>query len=226
MGLQGGAPHLEEERTARTHHAPTGTAASHRPLPLPQKCPSMLHGTAGLMSLHPSSFPTGVSLPLSLLPSPPRQSPPSPAPVPVLHPTEVCMHGTLPSQPPGSCRDVPSLAQDSRDGGLLSCHKGCLTAPPSPCGPLSRGTANCGEHPPAPQALNPAAACSRDGELQPGFSLHSSTVPKSQRRCCGGWAMPPLPFLQDSPAQPPAWSPRSNRCSELLKRLFQLPLLH
>lgn len=170
--------------------------------------------------------PTPQQFPHRSFPAPLPAALSSPASVPLLHPTDVCLHGTLPSQPPGSCRDVPSLAQDSRDEGLLSCHKGCLTAPPSPCGPLSRGTANCGEHPPAPQALNPAAPRPRDGELQQGFSLRSGTVPKSQRRCCGGWAMPPSPFLQDSPTQPPAWSPRSNRCSELLKRLFQLPLLH
>lgn len=48
-----------------------------------------------------------------------------------------------------------------------------------------------------------------------------------QQPCRGGRETPPpSPFLGASPAQPPAWSPRSNQCSELLKPLFQLPLLH
>lgn len=209
MGLQKGAPQLGEEGTTRTHRAPTGTAASSQPQPLPQKCLSMLSGTAGLMSLCPGRFPTRVSLPLSLLPSPP----PSTAPFPgisgrrlVLHPTEVCTHGTLPSQQPGSCRDVPSLARDSREEGLSSCCRGCFTALRSPCSPLlSSGTASrASTRSPSPEPCWLLFCCPEP----PGWRAAAGSLPfrAAQSPRCNSWETPPLSFLQASPAQPPAWS--------------------
>lgn len=99
------------------------------------------------------------------------------------------MGGMLPPQQPGSFRDVPSLAQDSRDQGLLSCR---FTALQSPCRLLlSSGTASCA----STRSPDPEPSCPRMDELQLGFSLRSSTVP---RQCHDGQEMPPLPCAATS----------------------------